>query len=67
MGRCKTSHYRFETRVSDHRPYHVHIFDKKDNYIGRWDIENQCPMAGDEFTLNKQLRNALEKWGYLQK
>lgn len=67
MGECNTSHYRLKSYIGDHMPYHVHIFDKNDNYIGRWDIENQRPMIGDHFVLDKHLKEALEKCGYLRK
>jgi len=43
---------------------HVHIFDGKNKFVGRWDIENQRPM--DEFELTKQLRKALHELGYLR-
>ncbi|MEX0804663.1 MAG: DUF4160 domain-containing protein [Candidatus Binatia bacterium] len=43
MGRKKRGGYIFETYSGDHPPYHVHIY-KGDEFIGRYDIENQKPM-----------------------
>ncbi len=52
--------------MSDHPPLHVHILDGQNRYIGRWDIEHQCPMKGDNYEVSKQLRKALYEAGYLR-
>ena len=60
MGRKKRGGYIFETYSSDHRPYHVHIY-RGDEFIGRFDIENQIPMDED---LSGQVLKYLEELGY---
>lgn len=50
--------------IGDHPPLHVHIF-KDRRFIGRWDIENQEPMKGDNFEVRRDLRRALKRGGYL--
>jgi hypothetical protein len=60
VGRKKRGGYIFETYSGDHRPYHVHIY-KGDEFIGRFDIENQKPMDGD---LSGQILKFLEELGY---
>lgn len=64
MGVKKAGGFRFVSRKADHPPLHVHIFDSKDEYVGRWDIENQRPM--DAFEVTARLRKALRDAGYLQ-
>lgn len=64
MGIRRVGGYIFSTSKADHPPFHVHILDGKNRFIGRWDIENQRPM--DEFDLTKQLRKALHEAGYLR-
>lgn len=64
MGVKKAGGFRFVSRKADHPPFHVHIFDSKDQYVGRWDIENQRPM--DAFELTARLRNALVVVGYYE-
>lgn len=66
MGERKAGGFIFRTRQSDHPPLHVHIFDGQNRSIGRWDIEHQCPMKGDNFEVSKQLRKALHEAGYLR-
>jgi len=46
----------------DHRPYHVHIC-KGEEFIGRYDIENQRQM--DKFKMTKTLRKALIEEGLM--
>jgi hypothetical protein len=61
----KVGGFRFITYTADHPPLHVHIFEDE-KYLGRWDIEHQCPMKGDDFVVTKRLRKALRKAGYLR-
>jgi len=60
VGRKKRGGYIFETYSGDHRPYHVHIY-RGDEFIGRFDIENQIAMDGD---LSSQVLKYLEELGY---
>jgi hypothetical protein len=46
VGRKKRGGYIFETYSGDHRPYHVHLY-HGDEFVGRFDIENQLPVDGD--------------------
>jgi len=66
MGERKAGGYIFRTYSSDHPPDHVHIFDGQNRPVGRWDIEHQCPMKGENFEVTKQLRKALDQAGYLK-
>ena len=54
----------FVTYAGDHPPYHVHILTSSGRNIGRFDIENQCPM--DDFEVTKRLRKALIELGYMK-
>jgi hypothetical protein len=60
VGRKKRGGYIFETYAGDHPPYHVHIY-KGDQFIGRFDIENERPMDGK---LPSQVLRFLEELGY---
>ena len=62
MGRKKRGGYIFETYAGDHPPYHVHVY-KGDDFIGRFDIENQRPMDKD---FSAQVLKYLEELGYKQ-
>jgi hypothetical protein len=62
----KAGGYIFRTYLCDHPPLHVHIFDGQNRPVGRWDIEHQCSMKGEDFEVTKQLRKALEQVGYLR-
>ena len=62
MGRKKRGGYIFETYAGDHPPYHVHVF-KGDEFIGRFDVENQRPMDDD---FSAQVLKYLEELGYKQ-
>ena len=62
MGRRKRGGYIFETYAGDHPPYHVHVY-KGDDFIGRFDIENQRPMDED---FSAQVVKYLEELGYKQ-
>jgi hypothetical protein len=53
----------FITYAGDHPPYHVHILTSAGRNIGRFDIENQCPM--DDFQISKRLKKVLIDLGYL--
>ena len=59
-GSEETRGIHFETYSGDHRPYHVHIY-RGDEFIGRFDIENQIPM--DE-VLSSQVLKYLDELGY---
>jgi len=64
MGIKKIDGFKFVTLISDHAPYHAHIyFNEKE--LGRFDIEHQKPMD-KKLILTKRLRNALKKAGYLK-
>jgi hypothetical protein len=60
VGRKKRGGYIFEIYSGDHRPYHVYIY-RGDEFIGRFDIENQIPMDED---LSGQVLKYLEELGY---
>ena len=60
MGRKKRGGYIFETYSGDHRPYPVHIY-RGDEFVGRFDIENQISMDGD---FSNQVLKYLEELGY---
>ena len=60
VGRKDRGGYIFETYSGDHRPYYVHIY-RGDEFVGRFDIENQVPMDGD---LSNQVLKYLEELGY---
>ena len=62
VGRKKRGGYIFETYAGDHPPYHVHVY-KGDDFIGRFDIENQRPMDG---VLPALVLKYLEELGYKQ-
>ena len=62
MGRKKRGGYIFETYAGDHPPYHVHVF-KGDEFIGRFDVENQRSMDDD---FSAQVLKYLEELGYKQ-
>ena len=66
MGVKKAGGFIFKTRTADHPPAHVHIYDGQNRRVGRWDIDNQCPMQGDDFPVTKRLRMALHEAGYLR-
>jgi hypothetical protein len=60
VGRKKRGGYIFETYSGDQRPYHVHNY-RGDEFIGRFDIENQIAMDGDP---SSQVLKYLEELGY---
>jgi len=64
MGTKKIGGFIFRTFVSDHRPYHVHIYYEQKE-LGRFDIENQKPMDKRVKMTNK-LEKALSEAGYLK-
>ena len=49
-----------EAYSGDHRPYHVHVY-RGDEFVGRFDIENQIPMDGK---LSSRVLKYLEELGY---
>jgi hypothetical protein len=60
VGRKKRGGFIFETYSGDHRPYHVHVY-RGDEFVGRFDIENQIPMDGK---LSSRVLKYLEELGY---
>ena len=66
MGVRKAGGFVFVTYSGAHPPAHAHIFDGRNREVGRWDIEHQCPMQGDDFIITKRLRKALHEAGYLR-
>ena len=66
MGVKKAGGFLFVSYPGDHPPAHVHILDSQNRPVGRWDIEHQCPMQGDDFPVTKRLRKALAATGYLR-
>jgi hypothetical protein len=63
LGRRKAYGYTFVSWESDHPPLHVHVYDRRDREVGRWDIEGQRPM--DDFPMTRNLKKALLSLGYL--
>lgn len=47
MGKKRAYGYTFVTYKGDHPPLHVHIWGEKGE-IGRWNIEDHCPMDNFE-------------------
>ena len=39
MGEITRRGYRIEWFIGDHGPRHVHVYDSKDRFLGRLDIE----------------------------
>jgi hypothetical protein len=66
MGIKRAGGYIFITWKGDHPPLHVYIRNGRNRKIGRWDVEHQCPMRGDDFEVTKHLRKALYELGYLR-
>ena len=44
MGKIRRSGYMFIWWIGDHRPRHVHVFDKADRLITRVNLETMQPM-----------------------
>ena len=66
MSERKAGGFIFRTYLGDHAPLHVHIYDGQNRFVGRWDIEHQGPMKGDNFEVSNQLRKALHEADYLR-
>jgi len=66
MGVRKAGGFVFVIYPGDHPPAHVHIFDARNREVGRWGIEHECPMKGDDFVVTKRLRKALYDAGCLR-
>ncbi len=66
MGECKSGGFIFRTRTADHPPLHVHIYNGQNRFVGKWDVEHQCPMQGSDFSVTKPLRKGLKECGYLR-
>lgn len=62
----KAGGFIFVSYPGDHAPAHVHIFDSRKRPVGRWDMEHQCPMKGDDFALTKRPRKTPAEAGYLR-
>jgi hypothetical protein len=45
MGRIRRNGYVLEWFIGDHAPRHVHVYDSKGRFIGRFDLET---MTGHE-------------------
>ena len=61
MGKIRRSGYTFIWWIGDHRPRHVHVFDKADRLITRVNLETMQPMdspqiAGKLLVLLRQLQ-----------
>lgn len=39
MGRIRRGGYVFEWFIGDHEPRHVHVYDSKGRFLGRFDME----------------------------
>lgn len=65
MGIKKIDGFKFVSFLSDHRPYHVHIY-YGGKELGRFDIENQKSMT-KRLKIFGRLAKALRKAGYLVK
>lgn len=64
MGIKRINGFQFETHVSDHPPYHVHIsYNGKE--LGRFDIEHQRSLD-KKLIITRKLRTVLKKGGYLK-
>ena len=46
MGEIRRYGYRLEWFVGDHPPPHVHVYDAKDRFMGRLDIERLRGIEG---------------------
>jgi hypothetical protein len=44
MGKVRRGGYMFIWWIGDHRPHHVHVFDKNDQLITRVNLETLQPM-----------------------
>jgi hypothetical protein len=64
VGRKRAYGYTLVSWEADHPPLHVYMFDRRDQELGRWDVEGQRKM--DEFDMTRNLRKALRKFGYLK-
>ena len=41
MGRRRAYGYTLVSWEADHPPLYVHIYDRRDQEVGRWDVEGQ--------------------------
>ena len=46
MGEITRRGYRIEWFIGDHRPGHVHLYDTKERFLGRLDIERMRGIEG---------------------
>jgi len=44
MGKIRRGGYMFLWWIGDHRPRHIHVFDKNENLITRVNLETMQPM-----------------------
>jgi hypothetical protein len=59
MGEVRRYGYRLEWFIGDHRPPHVHVYDSKDRFIGRLDIERLVGIEG--WMPNKKLVKLIQE------
>jgi hypothetical protein len=45
VGKIRRGNYTFVTWSGDHAPYHVHVY-RQGSLVLKWDLENDCAMAG---------------------
>jgi hypothetical protein len=62
MGKIRRGGYMFIWWIGDHRPRHIHVFDKDDRLITRVNLETMQPMdipqiEGKILVLIRQLQN----------
>ena len=46
MGEITPRGYRIEWFIGDHGPQHVHVYDAKDRFLGRLDLERMRGIEG---------------------
>ena len=46
MGEITRRGYRIELFIGDHGPLHVHVYDAKDRFLGRLDLERMLGIEG---------------------
>lgn len=46
MGRVRRNDYVLEWFIGDHAPRHVHVYDTKSRFIGRFDLDTKTGHEG---------------------
>ena len=46
MGRIRRHGYVLEWFIGDHDPRHVHVYDAKGRFVGRFDLDTQTGLEG---------------------